>query len=49
MMGLPFLDRSLDRHPFRRKKAMVIAMIIAVVLVSLSVIGYFEHFGTHDE
>ena len=49
MMVLPFLDRSSDRHPFRRKKAMVIAIIIAVVLVGLSVVGYFEHFGTYDE
>ncbi len=49
VITLPYLDRSLERHPFRRKKAMIIAMIIAIVLVGLSVIGYFEHFGTTDE
>ena len=48
MIALPFLDRSLERHPFRRKTAMVVALIIAMVLVGLSIMGYIEHFGTPE-
>jgi len=46
MIALPFLGRSLERHPFRRKTAMVVALIIAMGLVGLSIMGYIEHFGT---
>jgi len=44
LIGLPLIDRSPERHPGRRRKAMVIAAIIAVTLFGLSVMGYVEHF-----
>jgi len=43
MLVLPFIDRSPERHPARRKKTMLIAVIIALLLLGLSVIGYVEH------
>ncbi len=43
--ALPFLDRSAERHPARRKKMMLVAAIIAAVLMGISVMGYLEHFG----
>jgi ubiquinol-cytochrome c reductase cytochrome b subunit len=45
IIALPFLDRSPERHPSRRKKMMLIATIIAAVLMGLSIMGYLEHFG----
>ncbi len=46
IIALPFLDRSPERHPTRRKKMMLVAAIIAAVLMGLSIMGYIEHFGT---
>ena len=46
IIALPFLDRSPERHPARRKKMMLVAAIIAAVLMGLSIMGYIEHFGT---
>jgi ubiquinol-cytochrome c reductase cytochrome b subunit len=43
IMALPFIDRSPELHPTRRKKAMLIAAVIALVLLGLSVMGYVEH------
>jgi ubiquinol-cytochrome c reductase cytochrome b subunit len=49
LMVLPFLDSSPDRHPARRKKVMLIAAAIAIILLGLSIIGYVEHFNeTHS-
>jgi ubiquinol-cytochrome c reductase cytochrome b subunit len=45
IIALPFLDRSPERHPARRKKMMLVAAMIAVVLMGLSIMGYLEHFG----
>jgi len=45
IIALPFLDRSPERHPSRRKKMMLVATIIAAVLMGLSIMGYLEHFG----
>ena len=48
LIALPFLDTSPDRHPVRRKKVILVAGIIAVILLSLSIVGYVEHFNqTH--
>ncbi len=44
-MALPYIDTSSDRHPIRRKKVMLGAMIIVILLIGLTVIGYVEHFG----
>ena len=45
LMALPFLDTSPDRHPARRKKVILIAAIIAIILLGLSLLGYVEHFN----
>jgi quinol-cytochrome oxidoreductase complex cytochrome b subunit len=45
IIALPFLDCSPERHPFRRKKMMLVATIIAAVQMGLSIMGYLEHFG----
>ena len=45
LITLPFLDTSPDRHPARRKKIILIAVIIAIILVGLSIMGYLEHFN----
>ena len=44
-IALPFIDTSPDRHPYRRKKVMLVAIIIAVALLGLTFMGYIEHFG----
>ncbi len=43
MMALPFIDRSPERHPARRKKVILIAAVIAATLIGLSVMGYRGH------
>lgn len=45
LIALPFLDTSPDRHPARRKKVILIALIIAIILAGLSIMGYVEHFN----
>jgi ubiquinol-cytochrome c reductase cytochrome b subunit len=44
-IALPFIDTSPHRHPIRRKKVTLVAIIIAIVLLGLTVMGYVEHFG----
>ena len=46
VFALPFLDRSSERHPARRKKIMLIATVIVTGLLALSVMGYIEHYGS---
>ena len=49
LIALPFLDTPPDRHPARRKKVILIVLIIAIVLLGLSIMGYVEHFNeTHS-
>ena len=49
LIALLFLDTSPDRRPARRKKVILIAAIIAVLLLGLSFMGYVEHFNeTHS-
>jgi ubiquinol-cytochrome c reductase cytochrome b subunit len=49
LIALPFLDTSPDRHPARRKKVILIALIIAIILAGLSIMGYVKHFSeTHS-
>ena len=49
LIALPFLDTSPDRHPVRRKKVILIAVIIAIILAGLTIMGYIEHFNeTHS-
>lgn len=49
LIALPFLDTSPDRHPARRKKVILIAATIAIILLALSILGYVEHFNeTHS-
>jgi len=39
---LPFLDRKAERHPGRRKVAMVITVLILVIFVALSIWGWYS-------
>jgi quinol-cytochrome oxidoreductase complex cytochrome b subunit len=49
LIALPFLDTSPDHHPARRKKVILVAVIIAIILMGLSIMGYVEHFNeTHS-
>lgn len=48
IVALPVLDRSPERHPLHRKKIMLVAAIITIVLLGLSFMGYMEHFGISD-
>jgi quinol-cytochrome oxidoreductase complex cytochrome b subunit len=43
LIAVPFIDSSSERHPARRKITLIIASIIAMVLLTLSIIGYLEH------
>jgi ubiquinol-cytochrome c reductase cytochrome b subunit len=46
LLALPFVDRSPERHPVRRKRAMLVATFIALIFLALSVMGYIEHHFT---
>ena len=49
LFALPFLDTSPDRHPGRRKKVFLVALVIAIILLGLSIVGYVAHFSeTHS-
>ena len=39
---LPFLDRKPERHPRRRKVAMVVTVLILVIFVALSIWGWYS-------
>ncbi len=43
LIGLPFIDRSPHRHPVRRWKILLPAVLIIIAIFSLSVMGYMEH------
>jgi quinol-cytochrome oxidoreductase complex cytochrome b subunit len=42
-MALPFIDRSPERHPARRKKIILIGAVIGSILLALALMGYIEH------
>jgi ubiquinol-cytochrome c reductase cytochrome b subunit len=42
LMLLPFLDRKAERHPRRRKLAMVITVLILAAFVALSIWGKYS-------
>lgn len=44
LIVLPFIDSSTERHPIRRKPVMLVAVIIAIAILALSIMGYIEHF-----
>jgi ubiquinol-cytochrome c reductase cytochrome b subunit len=44
LLALPFIERSPERHPARRKKTILIFSLIGVTLLVLSIMGYIEHF-----
>ena len=46
LIALPFIDSSPERHPVHRKKVILAAAIIAIVVLVLSILGYVEHFHT---
>jgi ubiquinol-cytochrome c reductase cytochrome b subunit len=46
---LPFIDRSPERRPRHRGKAILAATVIAAIFLVLSVMGYMEHFGAPHE
>ena len=39
---LPFLDRKPERHPRRRKVAMIVTVLILVLFVALSIWGWYS-------
>ncbi|MGD8777042.1 MAG: hypothetical protein PVF44_17155, partial [Syntrophobacterales bacterium] len=43
IMALPFIDRSPERHPARRKKIILIGAVIGSILLALALMGYIEH------
>ncbi|UCE81827.1 MAG: cytochrome b N-terminal domain-containing protein [Deltaproteobacteria bacterium] len=43
IMALPFIDRSPERHPARRKKTILIGAVIGSILLALALMGYIEH------
>jgi ubiquinol-cytochrome c reductase cytochrome b subunit len=45
LMALPFLDASPERHPARRKIVILVAVVVGVILLGLSIMGYIEHFN----
>jgi ubiquinol-cytochrome c reductase cytochrome b subunit len=45
IISLPFIDPSPERHPVRRKKVIGVAAVIAIILLSLSIMGYLAHFS----
>ncbi|MBC2736011.1 MAG: cytochrome bc complex cytochrome b subunit [Desulfobacteraceae bacterium] len=45
LVGLPYLDRSPGNRPAQRKTVIVAAALLAAVMIVLSLMGYFEHFG----
>ena len=44
LIALPFIDSSPERHFSSRKGVMLVALITAIVLIVLSIVGYLEHF-----
>ena len=44
LIGLPFMDSSPHRYPARRWKILLPAALIIIVVFTLSVMGYVEHF-----
>ena len=44
LLALPFIERSSERHPGRRKKTILIGSLIGITLLVLSIMGYIEHF-----
>ena len=42
LIFLPFLDRKPERHPRRRKVAMVVTVLILVIFVALSIWGWYS-------
>jgi quinol-cytochrome oxidoreductase complex cytochrome b subunit len=46
LLALPFLDRSPERHPVKRWKAMLFAGAITSAILILSLLSYLEHFGS---
>lgn len=44
LLMLPFISRSPERHPVRRWKEILVAMLIAAAILGLSVMSWIEHF-----
>jgi quinol-cytochrome oxidoreductase complex cytochrome b subunit len=44
LAALPYIDRSPERHPSKRKGVMVASAVVLAALTVLSVLGYVEHF-----
>jgi len=44
VLCLPFMDRSPHRHPARRRKILLPAAAIIIAILTLSIMGYMEHF-----
>jgi ubiquinol-cytochrome c reductase cytochrome b subunit len=46
LIALPVLDRGSERRPSKRRGVIIIASLIGVVLVGLSIAGYFDHYAS---
>lgn len=44
LLALPFIDRSPERHPVRRKPAIFAAAGLGAILITLSALGYVTHY-----
>jgi ubiquinol-cytochrome c reductase cytochrome b subunit len=44
LLALPFLDRSPERHPARRKTVMFAAAVMGAAILGLSVMSYVAHY-----
>jgi quinol-cytochrome oxidoreductase complex cytochrome b subunit len=49
ILALPFIDRSPERDPSRRKMTILIGVLIASILIALAIMGYIEHHMTPNE
>jgi len=45
IIALPWIDRTPDRHPMRRKGVMIVGAIFIMLFFLLSIVGYMEHHG----
>ncbi len=43
ILALPFIDRSAERHPARRKITILVGVVIILILLVLAILGYIEH------
>ena len=48
ILALPFIDRSSEKHPSRRKMTILVGAVIVSILIVLAIMGYIEHLSPSD-